>query len=1058
MSYTQGTYLGTGITITRQLQIEGSPGVWVDIASATGTSYVPVTGQATHNVRLVEIAHNAGGDSLPNISAAKMVVVAPAAIVVSKATMFPNLAMLDIANIGTNDRPDYESNMQTAEGTLINLGCGWIHAPSNFSNAVQEFIPLSPITGRNRVVVPWEQYTTPTSGIDKIPPRGQTLSNDSEGFGPGPLQYGYNKHCVTADNHPQLYFDKTRHTWWAGHGICEFPSVGQGQYIRGFRPPQTQDPTTFISADTEYHFAAVFNPTVVTCLALNWVISYGASQGSGYPSFTMRIFKPTGNPVAPWSCFGSTYGMQPLGLPSLAQTRNEACCVGTIMYLGGGTNKWDGVAREHPGPGPQIAPYWNMGSQDSVLGYYNHGMEDGQELPAYFLADHGITDIPDGTTIYARDCTTHTYKVSATKGGPALVLTNGFALRWQPNSCLYAIDVSTNPPTVTIVSHTFANQTFNASGKSGKLIHDSLRNRLIHIGKTVTACDLETFQWSDVAVANWPAYGYDRVQGFFSAEFDAIYFRGNELSAPGSANYNADLLINNPWQINSIVFPPIRAQIGNPSGGFQDIYVDGTHQLTWDHVGGDYKNLLGVEQSTANPYGTVSVSHICTPAGTDPSEDLSINVTSMLTELFDDNTGIMLIQIGGDRQTRFALNANTTESGSRLVITKTVDAGGGTVEVPLLYDDNMSAPFYGNMWQGKAVAKFDLSGLTRAQCLSASLILRHIGDYFGGGAATIGAFLLNPPFIKDIPQTCGAETAGSSDPAIKIWCNGDASGHVGFSDVDTVVADAIADGWQGPTGDGPGQCRYLDGSVQGDSPWVHQLTNGRGGLTILERAGVQTSCSNRRFFITGPANYADGINPAPTEFYFTVTVKFPYNMIEVGSARNTKLCAPESFAAPENGDNLVSTRIVHGTHSPANPDHVKVFTYLYDAVINATGGGTGEEWLIGQQQHFLLRRGREYTFTQHYKRNTFTDGVANADGQYDVYINWVKMPGSSISNHLFTRDPQSALGWFHMLLYSGGFGPLSLPTVDHEYAYSNILCTTEMPARDHPSLRYIRQN
>lgn len=1046
--YTAGTYSGSGImTITRQWTI-GAPGSTsgADILNATGSTYTPVVGDIGKVLRVVETASNSAGNSGANQSASVAVVAAPA--LTTTATLYRALAVMDISNRATNDRPDYETAHPTVEGSIINHGWQGTHAPNNFSNAVQEFVPTSPTTGFNRTAVVWEQYTNATDHIPKIPPRGETSLGD---IGPGPTQGGFNKSATTYDNHPSAYFDKTRDSAWLAHGIANVGVSGNlGQYIRGFLYPQTHDPTDYILADTEYHFGEVYNPTVVSCPDLNWVISYGASNGSGYPSFSMRIFKYTGNPSAPWSCLGSTIGMQPHGLPSFAQTRNEACCLGTTMYLGGGVNKWDGV---HPagGPGFGIAPY-ESGSVSNVIGWYDHGMLDGQELPATSLfAAHGI---PDLATVYARDCTTHTFKICATPGGAALTIPDGSGLFWYPNPRLYAIDLTTTIPTVTIVSQRYANQTAQANGKQGKLVADTLRNRLIHIGKKVTAFDIATSTWTEISVAGWPAGGFDRVQGFFSAEFDAVYFRGNDLPLEGTPAYQADTAFPgaNQWEWHSIVFPPYRAQVGNaPRGEGQDVYIDGAHKFTWDNVGGDFKNALGVAQSTASPYGTVSVVNICAPGGAHASEDLSINVTSMLDEMFIDNTFIYLRAIGGDRDTRFALDAHATENGARLVITKTDTT---TVELPLLFDCVMSAPFFADQWGGSAIAKFDLSSLTRAQCSSASLIIRHIFDWFAGNAITVGAFLGNPPYIKDIPQQLRAETVGSADPAIKIWCNGDAAGKIGFSDADTIVADSTADAWWPPT-----QVNTWNGDAVTNPPYLY-IPDGRGGLRIKQPIGVHGGASARRYFV--PNAVFDGnwdeAHPQIIDFYLTYTIKIPFDAGDINPGAGEKLCGFESWGDTTNPDSLsgFNSRFEHGEYSAANQWQLRFLSYYYDpAIIIAGGGSNGSALDLDQPGHFLMRRGRTYTMSMRLRENTFTSGVPNPDGLYEVYCNWVYMPNGSLHNHITRTDPRQGLNDFFLQIYCGGTG---VPSKDTYYTVSNILVTTELPARNNPLLRYIRQN
>jgi hypothetical protein len=70
-SYTPGTYGGSAATLTRQWTLDG-----VAISGATGPTYTPVSGDATHLLRVVETATNSAGNSGPNASASATVTAA----------------------------------------------------------------------------------------------------------------------------------------------------------------------------------------------------------------------------------------------------------------------------------------------------------------------------------------------------------------------------------------------------------------------------------------------------------------------------------------------------------------------------------------------------------------------------------------------------------------------------------------------------------------------------------------------------------------------------------------------------------------------------------------------------------------------------------------------------------------------------------------------------------------------------------------------------------------------------------------------------------------------
>lgn len=128
---------------------------------------------------------------------------------------------------------------------------------------------------------------------------------------------------------------------------------------------------------------------------------------------------------------------------------------------------------------------------------------------------------------------------------------------------------------------------------------------------------------------------------------------------------------------------------------------------------------------------------------------------------------------------------------------------------------------------------------------------------------------------------------------------------------------------------------------------------------------------------------------------------------EAGDARY-----PVVMPGPEGPE--LSWRLEHGRPDPANPGLYAALDYRYAA---DTGNGFGAIASLGGA---LLRTGRWYVFEQHTRCNTFTGGVANADGVAEVWLNGHLVFASSKVK--WNAKASSMIEKFFINLYHGGMG------------------------------------
>jgi len=423
----------------------------------------------------------------------------PASSSSSSAFFTGSIAYQDPAG-GTVSPPNYESVHLMTDERIASIGWTGIHRTEH-SNAIYAF---NPDTGAVDLLAPWEQYVSAQDLQPKIPPV-------REG--------GYNKHCSTYDNHPSAYFAATNTLVWFGH--CVFDVTGQ-KYIRGNRPPQTSNWQTYATGHNAMW--STYNPAYAQCPALNVVAFYGSSHGGyGTPNTGIVVWRKTGPESAPWQATVTNLAGQ--GMLPITTARNNAACLGTKMYVGGGS------------VGPPVAV------SDSVFTKAGHGYHD--EFEFSLFPNTGQEGVPQGMTVgrtyYVRDATPNTFRITDSRGGKAIkVAEKSGSLGIAQNYRMWAIDL--NDLTVELVSTEWG---LGVSQYYPQLLADTLRNRLVLIGKTVSEFNPATKVWNAIPVKDWPSDGFKSVGGAHVARYDKVFFRGTRRSGPAEPTC---------WQWNSIAF------------------------------------------------------------------------------------------------------------------------------------------------------------------------------------------------------------------------------------------------------------------------------------------------------------------------------------------------------------------------------------------------------------------------------------------------------------------------------------------------------------------------
>ena len=293
------------------------------------------------------------------------------------AVLTRNIAQQDMT--GHSNAPNYDSVHLLSDGRIASFGDTGIHL-DNESNKIQAF---NPVTESIDTLAPWEQWISATNLTDKIPPGG-----------------GYNKNSSTHDNHPTGYFASRNVLVWFRH--CVF-DVGAGAYIRGDRPPMTQGWDTYCTGGG--NFGNRYNPAYVQCPTLNLCAFFGDGPGGVGQYNTLTLWRDIGPAGAPLQA--ESFDLSASGVAGF-RARNNAACIGTKMYVGGGQ-----------GGGPVTVA-------SSVFTAPGHTLQDGFEFVMF--PDSGQGGMPSGMTYlqpyYVRDVSGDTFRVAETPGGAALTVGN----------------------------------------------------------------------------------------------------------------------------------------------------------------------------------------------------------------------------------------------------------------------------------------------------------------------------------------------------------------------------------------------------------------------------------------------------------------------------------------------------------------------------------------------------------------------------------------------------------------------------------------------------------
>lgn len=119
---------------------------------------------------------------------------------------------------------------------------------------------------------------------------------------------------------------------------------------------------------------------------------------------------------------------------------------------------------------------------------------------------------------------------------------------------------------------------------------------------------------------------------------------------------------------------------------------------------------------------------------------------------------------------------------------------------------------------------------------------------------------------------------------------------------------------------------------------------------------------------------------------------------------------------PSGAKELLSLRMEIGPNDPANPGTYPFQGYWYKA--GETSGGYGVVYPMGSTR---LVANRWYWVKQHIVLNTFTNGVANADGFGEIFLDGVSIWKQTAV--IWRRDPTTMISTAHLNFYAGGTAP-----------------------------------
>ncbi len=326
------------------------------------------------------------------------------------------------------------------------------------------------------------------------------------------------KYVDSYDNHPSMLHYSDAKLVWYNHGVFD---LVHKTWIYGNLPPTLETTGEGYILNSSL-IEKRYNPAAAWCPGLDMGLFWSGSSGSGYQGQqVMAVITRNPNYPTQQQPWVATNVSIP-NLPSFGFARNNAVCVGTYLYLGGGIVLGRGVTGAAVGA-------TQLTINDPT------GVAVGARLYFYAVTAKTYVRAVNGNVLTV-DPLPRPPSGSYTPSSPMTVLTthNGFyrldlatisTTRNVVKLANWPESVELADPPVTMPTATRTNYP--------QLVYDSAKNRLVLLGRTVWTYDIASNTWTNLTPSNWVPR--DQVMGAYDRVNDAIYFRGMIISATGSS-------------------------------------------------------------------------------------------------------------------------------------------------------------------------------------------------------------------------------------------------------------------------------------------------------------------------------------------------------------------------------------------------------------------------------------------------------------------------------------------------------------------------------------------
>jgi hypothetical protein len=420
-------------------------------------------------------------------------------------------------------------------------------------------------------------------------------------------------------------------------------------------------------------------------------------------------------------------------------------------------------------------------------------------------------------------------------------------------------------------------------------------------------------------------------------------------------------------------------------------FANGVFQIKWTNPGGDWRDSNEREQGPA-AYATVSITSITAP------QNIVIDVTALTKRWLEiGNTGLHLRAISGP-----AINIASRKHATEPAPALKVVTSAGTFDCPcfasIWIDPSAGAPVQGGIAKVPTLMRFDLSKIT-GTLIGATLKVRILNIYSGPLPVVLEVNRLDMArIITDPARQLGGVTRGI---AATVARDSGLASHADVLTYDDLVSESyINDHYLVVRPTSVGGLEFeLDSTYGFTRALCYGNQTSQRAVAWHKWAQPLSAPPRKLNNARWRRPYKQGQSLGYDEIFFRFMFRIGADLRAAFNEDGMKLpglagtydwsTSGAVTSPPPSSDGTFEARLWHSKASDVHQQLYRAATYWYGADHSmAQYRGIGSIRYFNRA-NFCFKAEQEYAVEQHVKLNTFTNGVLNHDGIYEVWIDGV---------------------------------------------------------------------